>query len=338
MTRASCPCHTNQWCWSFARYLAGSRLSAPSQPSQQRKTTWPETTTRAGVPIEPSSLFVTGQSFWRSASGRSSGDSCWNAVVPAEALGLVALASGAGAAAAFASARSEVAGRETGVQARLGVEQKRTGERDALARLKAPNDRVRVAAARAQNDLDAVEHAGHALDEDDLARAGVDDRRVGHAQHLTGRTSTRSLGASRSMPPHALQTAPGLVGRHIRMHRAPPAQPLIIGERPGLARLPVDRTTARRRWRGHRDGRGRRKPRLGSPAANRGGSAGSERNGSSAAIGILMRTTAIIPARRSRGGSVTAIVARRYSQPSAVRRSTARTRPAIGSWPGGRRR
>ena len=71
------------------------------------------------------------------------------------------------------------------------------------------------------------------------------------------------------------------------------------------------------RRRGSRDGQGRHKLFLGSPAINRGGSAGSERKGSIPAIGILMRTTAIIPATRSRGGSVIAIVARRYSQPSA---------------------
>ena len=51
-----------------------------------------------------------------------------------------------------------------------------------------------------------------------------------------------------------------------------------------------------------------------------------------------MRTTAIIPARRSRGGSVTAIVARRYSQPSVERRSTACTRPQVDRGPAGRRR
>ena len=182
---------TNQWSGASPGIWPGLASIASSQPSQQRKTTWPETTTRAGVPIEPSGLFVTGQSFWRSASAAILGRELAETRRCRGSAGLGRTGERSGCSDAFASARTEVAGREAGVQPRLGVEQKGTGERDALARLEAPHDRVIVAAARAQDDLDAVEHPGHALDEDDLARAGVDDRR-------SGTVSTWPAGCTRS--------------------------------------------------------------------------------------------------------------------------------------------
>ena len=147
--------------------------------------------------------------------------------------------------ASFASARAEVAGGEAGVQPRLGVEQKGTGERDALARLEAPHDRVEVAAARAQDDLDAVEHPGHASRRRRLsARPASTTADCGTASTWPGGRYEITRGF-RTMPPQRVADRPGLLGRDVRMHRAPPAHPLKIGERPGLPRLAVDRAAAR---------------------------------------------------------------------------------------------
>ena len=73
--------------------------------------------------------------------------------------------------------RAEVAGRQARVQPRLGVEQEGPRDGHLLAGFQAPHNRVGITAARTEHDLDAVEHAGHGLDEDDRSQARVDDRR-----------------------------------------------------------------------------------------------------------------------------------------------------------------
>ena len=167
---------------NFARYFAGSRSSFDSHAPQQRKTTRPETTIRFGVPIDPNAMPVTGQSFCRSARMRSSSPS--PRIGSAGAASPRRTARGAAGGGAIAPGGAEVAGGEARVQPGLGVEQERAGGRDPLARLEAAHDRVEVAASRSQDDLDPVEHPGHAFDEDDLPRAGVNDRRLRHGQHL----------------------------------------------------------------------------------------------------------------------------------------------------------
>ena len=158
---------------SFARYFAGSRSSFDSHPPQQRKTTRPETTTRFGVPIEPSAMSGHGAGLLALRERAILGAESSERLGGARRLALVGRAGSRRCAAIASPRRAEVAGGEARVQPGLGVEQEGPGDRDALTRLEAPDDRVEVAAARAQDDLDAVEHAGHALDEDDLALAPV---------------------------------------------------------------------------------------------------------------------------------------------------------------------
>src|SRR5205823_3416399 len=64
------------------------------------------------------------------------------------------------------------------IEPTLGVDQERAGRRDFLARVETLEHREAVADAGSQDDWPALEDAGLGLDVDDLARAGVDDRRV----------------------------------------------------------------------------------------------------------------------------------------------------------------
>ena len=145
---------------------------------------------------------------------------------------------------ALAPSGTEVAGREAGVQARLGIEQKCTGGRDPLAGLDAPDDRVVVAATGTQDHLDTVEHPGHSLDEHDLAGAGVDNGRPRDGQDLV----RRAIGDDAGLEGHPATRATnrsGMIGRDVRVHRAPPSQPLVIGQWPRHPDVTVDRATAR---------------------------------------------------------------------------------------------
>ena len=209
--------------FGLERYLSGDFLSRSSHPSQQSWTVWPLTVTETGGPIEPSGLPVTGQT---PCLGSDQLVARW-----------------AGRLVARGSTRSKVACGEARIQSRLRVQQESAADRDALAGFESARHRIDVAAARADDDLHAVEHPGHSLDEHDRAGACIDHGRFGHGEHLARRPI-------RDDPRDQLPAAAGLarrfgvIGRDVRVHRAPPVDALIVEQ--GLALqivVAVDRAT-----------------------------------------------------------------------------------------------
>ena len=203
--------------------------SAPSHPSQHRKTTLPFATARAGVPIDPSGLpghraqllplgdrsILCGQTGKRvgELSRRPGPSRCWRTA------GMV-----------FAPARAEISGGQARVQSRFGVEQKGPGNRDFLAGFQPAHHRVEVAATRPEHHLDAVKHPGHALDEDHFLATPVDHRRSRHGQNLP-RGSKRDNPRLELHPAAGAAFFTGVIGSDCRMHRTPEPNALVLEKR-----------------------------------------------------------------------------------------------------------